>query len=124
MTEECNQLRKNLTLTTIESESRKAEVTTLVSQITILEATIKVINAFYLQTMKQLQINCISLQSLRDSSERHTQLEQSFEQTTLELKKKHEDYKKLQQVSSFHFVCIFLCIYIEILFLFSSFMKL
>jgi len=44
LTEECNQLRKNLTLTTIESESRKAEVTTLVSQITILEASIKVIH--------------------------------------------------------------------------------
>ncbi len=42
MTEECNQLRKNLTLTTIESESRKAEVTSLNSQIALLEGTVKV----------------------------------------------------------------------------------
>lgn len=42
LNEECNQLRKNLTVITIESESRKAEITTLSSQITILETTLKV----------------------------------------------------------------------------------
>lgn len=42
VTEECNQLRKNLTLMTIESESRKAEIATLNSQINILENTIRV----------------------------------------------------------------------------------
>ena len=43
LTDECNQLRKNLTLMTIESESRKAEVSTLNSQINILENTVKVL---------------------------------------------------------------------------------
>jgi len=50
---------------------------------------------------------------LRDSSEKQTQLEQSFEQTTLELRKKHEDYKKLQQVVFFACDLISIIIFIE-----------
>jgi hypothetical protein len=42
MTEECNQLRKSLTLATIETDSRKAEISQLNSQVNNLEATIKV----------------------------------------------------------------------------------
>ena len=42
LSEECNQLRKSLTMMTIESDSRKAENTALNSQINILEATVKV----------------------------------------------------------------------------------
>lgn len=77
LAEECNQLRKNLTMMTIESESKKAEVTTLNSQITILENTIK---------------------QLRDSTEKHNTLENNYESTIYELKKKQEEYKKLQQI--------------------------
>jgi len=42
LTDECNQLRKNLTQITIESEGRKSEITALMSQINILESTVKV----------------------------------------------------------------------------------
>ncbi|RNA12422.1 peripheral-type benzodiazepine receptor-associated 1-like [Brachionus plicatilis] len=74
--EECNQLRKNLTAVTIESESKKAECMTLTSHITILEN---------------------SLKSLRDSNEKQNSLETSLEKVSHELRKKQDDYKKLQQ---------------------------
>lgn len=77
ITEECNQLRKSLTAITIESESKKAECMTLNSQVNILETTLK---------------------SLRDSNNKHNNLENNLENVTLELRKKHDDYKKLQQV--------------------------
>ncbi|CAF0705935.1 unnamed protein product [Brachionus calyciflorus] len=77
LTEECNQLRKNLTLMTIESESKKAEVTTLNSQIGILENTLK---------------------SLREANEKQSNYENNYEATVYELRKKQEDLKKLQQV--------------------------
>lgn len=77
ITEECNQLRKNLTSITIESESKKAECMTLNSQINILESTLK---------------------SLRDSNEKQNTLENSLESVTHELRKKQDDYKKLQQL--------------------------
>ena len=47
LTDECNQLRKNLTQMTIESESRKSEITALTSQINILESTVKVNLIFF-----------------------------------------------------------------------------
>jgi hypothetical protein len=62
---------------TIESESRKAEVSTLNSQISILENTVK---------------------SLRDASEKHSKLEMNYDSASYELKKKHDDFKRLQQV--------------------------
>lgn len=77
ITEECNQLRKNLTTITIESESKKVECMTLNSQINILETTLK---------------------SLRDTNNKQNNLEGSLENVTHELKKKQEDYKRLQQV--------------------------
>lgn len=77
LTEECNQLRKNLTLMTIESESKKAEITTLNSQISILESTVK---------------------SLREGSEKYSQMESNYDTTVSELRKKQDDLKKLQQV--------------------------
>ena len=42
-----NQLRKNLTLMTIEAESRKAESATLSSQINKLEGTVRVTTKLY-----------------------------------------------------------------------------
>jgi hypothetical protein len=77
LTEECNTLRKNLTIATIESESRKAEIAALNSQISILDNTIK---------------------SLKDSSDKQNQLGMSYENTVSELKKKQDEYKKLQAV--------------------------
>lgn len=83
LTEECNTLRKNLTIATIESESRKADIAALNSQIAILDNTIK---------------------SLKDSSDKQNQLGMSYENTVYELKKKQEDYKKLQQVRNISLV--------------------
>ncbi len=78
LSDECNQLRKNLTLMTIESESRKAEITALNSQINILESTVK---------------------ALRETAEKYSQLELNFENISYELKKKQDDYKRLHQVN-------------------------
>jgi myosin heavy subunit len=78
LNEECNQLRKNLTVITIESESRKAEITTLSSHLNILESTLK---------------------TLRENNEKHSQMQINYEHTVYELKKKQEDYRRLQQVN-------------------------
>ncbi len=71
-----------MTIATIESESRKAEVSALTSQVNLLDNTIK---------------------SLKDSSDKQNQLGMSYENTVYELKKKQDEYRRLQQVNFYFY---------------------
>ena len=104
-------MRKNLTLTTIESESRKAEVASLNSQIAHLEGTVKVNYSSFFYHISNLKIKIYILfnnnfKSLRESMEKSNHLETNYESTAYELKKKQEDLRKLQQVKLVFFLTI------------------
>ena len=53
---------------------------------------------FQIKKKNELKNFILTIKTLRENTEKHSQLEMSYETASYELKKKQDDYKRLQQV--------------------------